>query len=89
MESTTAQVFYLILVVLAFLSLVVSNSDATNEELAELEVHNTFKPETCDRKAKATDVITLHYKGTLQNGQVFDSRYVELNIPFKLTLKDN
>lgn len=40
----------------------------------DLEVHNTFKPEQCARKAKVTDVLTLHYKGTLQNGEVFDSR---------------
>lgn len=40
----------------------------------ELEIHNTFKPEDCKRKAKVTDVITLHYKGMLENGQVFDSR---------------
>lgn len=40
----------------------------------ELEIHNTFKPENCPRKAKVTDVLTLHYKGTLQNGEVFDSR---------------
>ena len=40
----------------------------------DLEVHNTFKPEDCKRKARVTDVLTLHYKGTLQNGEVFDSR---------------
>lgn len=40
----------------------------------ELEIHNTFKPEQCNRKAKVTDVLTLHYKGALENGQVFDSR---------------
>lgn len=40
----------------------------------DLEVHNTFKPEQCARKAKVTDILTLHYKGTLENGQVFDTR---------------
>lgn len=40
----------------------------------DLEVHNTFQPENCPRKAKVTDVLTLHYKGTLQSGEVFDSR---------------
>lgn len=43
-------------------------------EEAELEIHNTFKPEDCPRKAKVTDVLTLHYKGYLENGDVFDSR---------------
>lgn len=40
----------------------------------ELEIQNTFKPEPCKRKAKVTDILTLHYKGTLADGQVFDSR---------------
>mgnify|MGYP000940823061 CR=1 FL=1 len=40
----------------------------------DLEIHNTFKPEQCSRKAKVTDVLTLHYKGALDNGEVFDSR---------------
>lgn len=40
----------------------------------KVEVHNTFKPEVCDRKAQTTDQITLHYKGSLENGEVFDSR---------------
>lgn len=43
-------------------------------EEQELEIHNTFKPELCKRKAKVTDILTLHYKGALENGQVFDSR---------------
>lgn len=49
-------------------------SVAGNEQAGELEVHNTFKPESCSRKAKVTDVVTLHYKGSLQNGEVFESR---------------
>lgn len=40
----------------------------------ELEIHHTFKPEQCLRKAKVTDILTLHYKGTLEDGTVFDSR---------------
>lgn len=40
----------------------------------DLEIHYTFKPEPCKRKAKVTDILTLHYKGTLENGLVFDSR---------------
>lgn len=43
-------------------------------EEADVEVHNTFKPENCPRKARVTDILTLHYKGTLENGEVFDSR---------------
>lgn len=40
----------------------------------ELEIHNTFKPENCPRKAKPIDVLTVHYKGTVKGGAVFDSR---------------
>lgn len=47
----------------------------SEEELPELQIHYTFKPEVCERKAKATDVITLHYKGTLKDtNKEFDSR---------------
>lgn len=47
---------------------------AADDQLSDLEIHNLFKPETCDRKSKATDLITLNYKGTLQDGTIFDSR---------------
>lgn len=51
-----------------------------------LEIHNTFKPDACDRKAKSTDVLTLHYKGFLQGSEkVFDSSY-ERNEPFTFQL---
>lgn len=43
----------------------------------DLEIHYTFKPEQCKRKAKVTDILTLHYKGTLEDGTVFDSRLVD------------
>lgn len=62
-------------VFLAFL--VVSNTincDDTGHKEPDLEIHNLFKPDDCQRKAKATDIITVHYKGTLENGRVFDSR---------------
>lgn len=56
--------------------------DQTNE----LEIHNTFMPEVCDRKAKVTDLLTLHYKGELKDsGKVFDSSY-ERGEPFTFQL---
>ncbi|XP_055809518.1 uncharacterized protein LOC129879813 [Solanum dulcamara] len=51
----------------------------------DVEMHNLFKPDDCPRKAKLTDVLTLHYKGTLENGEVFDSSY-ERNEPFSFQL---
>ena len=62
-----------------------SVSSASDPEL-ELEIHNIFKPDSCERKAKATDVLTLHYKGTLKDvEQVFDSSY-DRNEPFTFQL---
>lgn len=51
-----------------------SNAQRTDSKEAELEIHNTFRPENCDRKAAATDFLTLHYTGALKDGNVFDSR---------------
>lgn len=59
-------------VIISFIVTTVHSNDSEN--LPELEIHNTFKPENCDRKARSTDVLTLHYKGTLEDGHVFDSR---------------
>lgn len=61
-----------LIMVLSLVATTVYSNDSEN--LPELEIHNTFKPENCVRKAKSTDVLTLHYKGTLPDGHVFDSR---------------
>lgn len=51
---------------------------ATTEEDAakpKVEIVHLFKPENCARHAKLTDLLTLHYKGTLEKtGEEFDSR---------------
>lgn len=62
--------------VILMLLICIINVVSAEEELPELEIHNTFKPETCDRKAKPTDIITLNYKGTLKDtNKEFDSSY--------------
>lgn len=61
-------------VVVAILIIASSYVNLTNANEPDLEIHNTFKPEQCSRKAKVTDILTLHYKGSLQSGEVFDSR---------------
>lgn len=64
-----------ILLNILFLTVVINSlAQIISCEEAELEIHNTFKPEDCKRKAKVTDILTLHYKGALENGEVFDSR---------------
>lgn len=72
MNSPAASIFKYVSLLL-FICII--NVVASEEELPELQVHYTFKPEVCERKAKATDVITLHYKGTLKDtNKEFDSR---------------
>lgn len=71
---------------LSLLVLIDSACSAADGAEPELEIHETFKPEPCERKAKSTDVLTLHYKGYLKDSEkVFDSSY-ERNEPFTFQL---
>lgn len=40
---------------------------------AELKVEKLFVPELCANKSKNGDMLTMHYTGTLTNGNKFDS----------------
>lgn len=66
-----------ILVPLLVAIIAISSSQVRADDVkkpADLEIHYTFKPEQCDRKAEVTDMLTLHYTGALADGKVFDSR---------------
>lgn len=83
--TTIAQIL-LFISSLIVLAIIFPNAVTANENSDELEIHNTFKPDICDRKAKATDVLTLHYEGFLKDSEKeFDSSYAR-NEPFTFQL---
>lgn len=46
----------------------------------DLKVEKVFVPDECGVKTKNGDTLTMHYKGTLQDGTQFDSRYVPTGV---------
>lgn len=52
-----------------------SASETTNSDAAELKTEVLYAPDVCNTKSKNGDMLTMHYKGTLQDGTAFDSRY--------------
>lgn len=60
-------IFLVILACLVLLENVLADVD-------ELEIEVLEKPTTCERKAQKSDMLTMNYKGTLEDGTEFDSR---------------
>ena len=48
----------------------------------DLKVEVVSKPEECSRSASKGDMLSMHYRGTLEDGTEFDSRSVKLTILF-------
>lgn len=53
------------------------NSAGETTTNSELKTEVLYTPEVCNTKSKNGDMLTMHYKGTLQDGTTFDSRYDE------------
>jgi len=51
-------------------------------DLAELKIDVVHMPDECDQKSKKGDMLSMHYKGTLEDGTKFDSSY-DRDEPFK------
>jgi FKBP-type peptidyl-prolyl cis-trans isomerase len=52
-----------------------SASETTTSDTTEkLKTEILYTPEVCTSKSKQGDMLTMHYKGTLQDGTTFDSR---------------
>ncbi|ETS62386.1 hypothetical protein PaG_03473 [Moesziomyces aphidis] len=51
----------------------------------KLQVGVKFRPEVCDDKSQAGDLLAMHYTGTLADGTKFDSS-LDRGQPFEFTL---
>lgn len=64
------------IIILSCLVAAISCSDKkiTKNPNFKIEVLDNSVPEGCTEKSKKGDMLTMHYKGMLLDGTVFDSR---------------
>jgi len=75
MTRSTAGIIFLITI---FGALFVANS----EEVKDLKIIIAQESLACDKRAQPGDIVTVHYTGKLQNGEV---RFLQLEImPYSL-----
>ena len=46
---------------------------------AELKSETLHKVDSCSRAAAKGDMLTMHYRGNVLDGDEFDSRYVDID----------
>ena len=66
------------LLLFTFLTSIFAATDDSSEKnsgATELKTEVLYAPDVCNTKTKNGDMLTMHYKGTLQDGTTFDSRY--------------
>ncbi|GLG92495.1 Peptidylprolyl isomerase [Gryllus bimaculatus] len=64
----------LLLVALAAADPEPAGQQKTAQANDKLKIEVLYKPEECNASSKNGDMLTMHYKGTLEDGTQFDSR---------------
>ncbi|CAG9138236.1 unnamed protein product [Plutella xylostella] len=57
-----------------FVVLALAGATSAGQDVKELKVEVVSVPEGCTVKSKQSDMLTMHYTGTLDDGHKFDSR---------------
>ncbi|KAH7637655.1 peptidyl-prolyl cis-trans isomerase fkbp14-like protein [Dermatophagoides farinae] len=65
--------------------MVIADDNNGGDDVTELKIETLVKSDKCDRSAAKGDMLSMHYKGTLESGIEFDSSY-KRGEPFKFQL---